>query len=259
MGHERTGFIPKTKAWQAIIENLAKFSEDRNTTIQIADDTLNAIKRSYAQMPDNESVMKAIKFLSLLSHSATQENQVDYLKRNGCVVDDKLSFYSIANCALSSVSTDSGSLEVNKIARDALLQALSTYKQNHTSEQISLFDSNYQPVWGSIGNGAAFCELARSFFSSFTDRQLKYYIERTAASSIDDYSKLQKFSSGLSAQTETISHHAFETSKIMQSFAAGWFNNHSKNSLPTESEIFGFLRTSFGKLREEFRREAEGV
>lgn len=37
-------------------------------------------------------------------------------------------------------------------------------------------------IWKDAGSGSVFCELARSFFAAFTDRQIKYYIERSAAS-----------------------------------------------------------------------------
>lgn len=67
------------------------------------------------------------------------------------------------------------------------------------------------------------------------------------------------FISGVEAHTAEIADHSFETSKLVQSFAAGWFNNHAKDSIPSENEIIGFLRLSFNKLREEFRREAESA
>jgi hypothetical protein len=42
----------------------------------------------------------------------------------------------------------------------------------------------------------------------------------------------------------------------MQSFAAGWFNKYAKAGMPNNDEIKGFLKLSFEKMREEFRREA---
>lgn len=65
---------------------------------------------------------------------------------------------------------------------------------------------------------------------------MKYYIERAAASKISDYNAFQSFSDVMAAQSEAISHHAFETSKIMQSFAAGWFNNHARDNIPSDFE-----------------------
>jgi hypothetical protein len=53
-----------------------------------------------------------------------------------------------------------------------------------------------------------------------------------------------------------ITEHAFEISRIMQSFAAGWFNNHGLDKSPTTDSITDFLKMSFGKVREELRLEA---
>ncbi len=256
MGHERIGFLPKRKQWNAIVQQLSEYQPSAETTTKIADDTLTCIRKNYEQMPYDESVSKAIKFLAMLSVSANQDNQAAFLKTNGCTVDDKLSLFSLVNSAKNFITTVDGSLETNKIARDAVLQAITTYQGNHTLDQLTLFGDNTEPVWRNVGSGAAFCELARSFFAAFTDRQIKYYIERSAASEINDYATLQSFSSGISQTAEAISHHAFETSKIMQSFAAGWFNKHAVERIPADNKITDFLRISFGKMREEFRREA---
>ena len=73
-----------------------------------------------------------------------------------------------------------------------------------------------------------------------------------------DYSTLNQFNQQLSSQSKAIADHAFEISKLTESFAAGWYNKNVSDSLPSEKQIEGFLKISFGKLREEFRREADG-
>jgi len=258
MGHERTGFLPKTKQWNDIVRQLSDYKGDNESVKNITNDTLSCIRKTYEQMPYDESVTKAIKFLALISYSAKQTDQVSFLNQNGCTVDNKLSLFSLMNSAKNYIDTKTGSLETNKIVRDAVLQAITTYQRKHTSEQLSLFGDQSDSVWKNVGSGAAFCELARSFFAAFTDRQIKYYIERSAASEIDNYAELKSFSARIEQQAEAISHHAFETSKIMQSFAAGWFNKHAVNSIPSDKKVTDFLRNSFGKMREEFRREADG-
>ena len=60
----------------------------------------------------------------------------------------------------------------------------------------------------------------------------------------------------LEDHVDVVSHHAFETARITQSFAAGWFNRYASQGMPTADEISGFLSHSVGKLREELRREA---
>lgn len=229
MGHVRTGFLPRTKQWNAIVKQLSLFGDNADVVPRIAHDTLTAIKKTYAGMPSDESVRKAVVFLATLAFSAKQADQVTYLKANGYQIDDKLSLFSLVSSAQQFIKTETGSLEINKIAKDAAMQAVIKYHEAHKNNQLQLWGEAKSPIQ-SAGSGAAFCELARSFFAIFTDKQIKYYVERAAASAINDYSELNKFTNALSAQTNAIADHAFETSKIMQSFAAGWFNKHAVSS-----------------------------
>jgi hypothetical protein len=255
MGHERIGFLPKSKQWLGIIRDIAAYEEDNDSIKLIAENTLRAIRKNYEAMPFDESVIKAISFLTAISFSAKQSDQINYLNSLGYGIDSNMSLYSLMSSAQNLIATENGSLEINKIAKDAALQSIIDYQRKHSSNQLSLFGEETANIWKSVGTGAAFCELARSFFAAFTERQIKYYLDRAAASSIGDYAKLQSFSQKLTEHTKAISDHAFDISKIMQSFAAGWFNNYATETLPNENEIKGLLILSFKKLREEFRRE----
>ena len=258
MGHERIGFLPQTKQWKGIVNQLSSFDGGEVSIAQIANETLNAVKKTYEVMSFDESVIKALSFLATLSYSANLNNQADFLNENGYTVDSQISLFSLLVSAQDYITTETGSLETNKLAKDAAMQAIIEYQEHHKTKQISLFAEQTGNVWSDAGTGAAFCELSRTFFASFTERKLKYYIERTAASSIDNYDALKKFNHQLSEQSKAIAEHTFEISKLVQSFSAGWFNKNVVHSLPTQKQVEGFLRMSFSKLREEFRREADG-
>ena len=79
--------------------------------------------------------------------------------------------------------------------------------------------------------------------------------ERTYLTVVFPLGPSERFAAELRSHVNAISHHAFETSKIAQSFAAGWYNNHIKNKTPSDREIQAFLSTAFGKIREELQRE----
>lgn len=257
MGHERIGFLPHTRQWRAIVDELSRFGDGETSVAQIANKTLNAVKETYEKMPYDESVIKALSFIAILSFSAKMDNQVYFLNENGYSVDSQVSLFSLMTSAQNYITTEQGSLETNKLAKDAVMQAIIGYQQQHESNQLSMFSEQSQSVWENVGTGAAFCEMVRTFFASFTERQLKYYIERAAASSINDYETLQAFNQQLSEQSKAIADHTFEITKLTQSFAAGWFNKNATDSLPNDKQIEGFLNHSFSKLREEFRREAD--
>ena len=255
MGHVRTGFLPHTKQWNAIVDQLSSFDNNEATVTAIADRTLNAVRKEYESLQYDESVIKAVEYLANIVVSSRQENQIGFLQENGFTVDDNLSLFALTACAQNLIQTADGSLETNKLARDAAVQAVMDYYEKHSSNQLSLFENDNNP-FKERGSGREFCELARYFFASFTEKQIRYYIDRTAASTIDSYESYTKFSDSLTAQSLAITDHAFEISKIMQSFAAGWFNKYALDSPPAESSVTDFLKMSFGKVREELRLEA---
>lgn len=255
MGHVRIGFLPHTRQWNAIIDLLSSYDNDANAVAVIADRTLDAVRQEFDGLQYDESVRKAIEYLATIVVSSRQEDQISFLQENGYSVDDSLSVFGLTTSAKKVIQTEDGSLETNKLARDAAIQAVLEYYEKHSNKQLSLFQSENNP-FRARGSGREFCELARYFFAAFTEKQIRYYIDRTASSAIGDYDKYIHFSDTLSKQSMAIAEHAFEISQIMQSFAAGWFNKYALDSTPSNDSVTDFLKVSFGKVREELRLEA---
>ena len=255
MGHVRIGFLPHTQQWNAIVNHLSSYDNDIDSVAVIADRTLDAIRNVYNGLQYDESVIKAIGYLATIIVSSRQEDQIEFLKDSGYSVDEDLSVFALTLSAKKIIQTDEGSLETNKLACDAAIHAVMEYYERHSDGQLSLFLSENNP-FKLKGSGREFCELARYFFASFTERQIRYYIDRVASSVIGDYGKYTHFSDSLNNQFMAITEHAFEISEIMQSFAAGWFNKHALDNKPSTESVSDFLKISFGKIREELRLEA---
>ena len=255
MGHVRIGFLPHTKQWNAIVDQLRSYDNDEDTVALIADRTLDAVRKEYENLQYDESIIKAIEYLANIIVSSRKEDQLAFLRANGYQIENDLSLFELTACAQQLIQTQNGSLETNKLARDAAVQAIMIFYQEHSDNQLSLFGNDNNP-FKSKGSGREFCELARHFFAALTDRQIRYYIDRTASSIIGDYGKYVQFSDTLTEHSREITNHAFEISKIMQSFAAGWFNKHALDNAPSDASVTDFLKMSFGKVREELRLEA---
>jgi hypothetical protein len=99
------------------------------------------------------------------------------------------------------------------------------------------------------------------FFGKFVERYLKFFLEREASAQLPSLQEREAFSRRLEEQVHDLSQHAFETTKIAQSFAAGWFNKRlGEKRRPSDGELQSFLAFAFAKLREELRREvSEGT
>ena len=252
MGHERIGFIPKRKQWQSIVAQLQNYYGDDKTVAKIASDTLDALKGLYNSLSDDSSIVASIRFITILCHFC---NSIDELQNAGISVGNKLTMYSLLQGVDKYISADSDSMETNKLAKDSLMNAIITYQQFHETNQLSFDGFEESNVWGNIDSGSAFCEMARSFIAEYTNRNLNYYLERVAASEINNYSNLIYFCECLKSQSEAIMIHSTEISKLMQSFAAGWYNKNAIRKIPDDEKISNFLSITFKKIKEEFRRE----
>lgn len=47
MGHVRIGFLPHTRQWNAIVDQLSLYDNDANAVAMIADRTLDAVRTEF--------------------------------------------------------------------------------------------------------------------------------------------------------------------------------------------------------------------
>lgn len=255
MGHERIGFIPKTKHWQSIVAQLQDYDGDTAAVAKVAADTLDALRDLYGSLAYDPAIIASIRFLATVCHFSGSS---DKLKEINVDTSGDVTMYSLLRGANQYLSDESGSMEVSKLAKDSLMNAIITYQQVHETNQLSFEGFGEKSVWSDIDSGAAFCEMTRSFVAELTERNLNYYLERAAASEIRDYSGLISFNQNLKKQAEAITIHSHDISKLVQSFAAGWYNKNTGVQIPDDKKISGFLSVAFKKIKEEFRREGAG-
>lgn len=145
-------------------------------------------------------------------------------------------------------------METRELALRAATDAIGTWHRENTA-QTELFGDSASTAWQGLGNGAGFCELSRLYFAKLTERYLNYFLEREASAVLPNLSARERFKHRLGEHVAEVSRHSFESAKITQSYAAGWFNKHARDVEPREAEISAFLSYAFFKLREDFRRE----
>lgn len=257
MGHERVGYLPKTKKWSSIVEEISLFSEANNNVAEISRQTTKNVRSRFHNIEADAGVQSAFEFLVLLSVLPKQEDWQGYLKKQRIEISDNFSLIELAQAAKGYIEKYQESKEYGTFARQALIDTISEWATSRSVQKNLFFDANQNPleVWAPSANGAGFCELSRSFFSKFTERYLKYFLERETAIRINNIFDLSAFNTNLEKHIAEISQHAFETSKITQSFAAGWYNKNVKDTLPNRNKIKGFLGIAFGKLNSEILRE----
>ncbi len=258
MGHERVGALPHTKKWQDVVAQMAESSGSEEDAAAIANAILQNVRSQFRKIHSDDGVVAAFQFLVALTKSASLADHGETSFSPRIDLEGSPSILRLVGQLRTWVVAQGGSREYADIAAKASADAITLWSAQQ-SAQASLFSDSSDPreIWRRAHTGAGFCEVARIFFSKFTERYLNYFMEREASASMSSASDRDQLASQLRNHVDGVSRFAFETSRITQSFAAGWFNNHARDRYPSKDESRGFLGVAFGKMREELRREAD--
>lgn len=256
MGHERVGALPHTKRWLDVVDSIAAAADVDGDVRGLANSTLKNVRSRLLAIHGDAGVVAAFQFLLGLALSASPRVDNDSLGQLAVDLESNPSPLKLASFLSQYVEDHRQSVEYAEIARKAAVDAISQWTEQET-RQLSFTGQHEQAteVWGRASDGRGFCEVSRLFFAKFVERYLNYFLGREASSHVYGTEARERLADRIQAHVDGVSHHAFETARITQSFAAGWFNNHARDRVPTTDEVSGFLAISIGKLHEELLRE----
>ena len=256
MGHKRIGLLPTSQRWQDIAQLIAGGRISDAEIANIAEKTIQNIRSRFRDIEQDDGVLGAFQFLVNLAIASREENPQAWLLDIGVELPDNPTPLSFGKAVSAYVEPKKDSPEYGRIALQAASDAISSWYEQNKEHTLSLFELPEDPfkVWRKAGDGAGFCELSRLFFAKFTQRYLEYFLQRAATVALSGIDERIQFEQQLAKHVDNISLHAFETAKITQSFAAGWFNKRARENIPNEKEIEGFLSIAFGKIRDALQR-----
>ena len=255
MGHERVGFLPKSRTWRTIVADVGKTAAGESDVAAVATETLRAVRHRYEHIHEDGGVRAAFEFLVGLSNVSLRGAAEGPWSDLPIDLTTNPSAFALAKELRTWIAGRVESREIGEIATRAATDVIVRWQAEHQRQNPLFPAADVGIVWSQAASGAGFSEVARLFFSSFTERYLKYFLEREASSVLPSFEQRDQFSRDLATHVDAVSRHAFETSKITQSFAAGWFNKHAHGARPSDRRVESFLRVAFGKLREELARE----
>jgi hypothetical protein len=223
----------------------------------VAEQTVRNVSQQFRKAHLDAGVGAAFEYLVILAAAGRSDDPRSVLSEHGIELSDRPTPLSFAKAASSWLARNQDSLEYGQMARGAVSDTIGAWYRANIPPQDRLFEPPDDPfdVWRRASDGAGFCELARLFFARFTERHLNYYLEREASAVIPGLGARDEFGVQLNGHVDDISQHAFETARIAQSFAAGWFTNNAKEGVPDREAIARFLSIAFGKIRGELLRE----
>jgi hypothetical protein len=153
----------------------------------------------------------------------------------------------------------SGRTDLGEMARKAATESLTAIAG---ADLPSLFAVTSEDIRLEVAKLAApdrFARLARDFFARLTRHHLDYYLSRALADQVGPGRRLPTIADH-SAFDSALDQHCREASRIVESFASGWFSktNYKGGITPEKARNFAFV--ALGKIAAELRqRQADGA
>ncbi|MCA8975205.1 MAG: hypothetical protein KDC98_10810 [Planctomycetes bacterium] len=106
-----------------------------------------------------------------------------------------------------------------------------------------------------LGTEAQFGRIVRQFFARFTERCLSYYVDRELPRHVGEGRRFSTLAEQ-KAFSRALDLHCQQASKIVESFAGGWWSKARFEGDLSEARTARFVGYALKKVRDELRRGA---
>ena len=254
MGHIRLGTLSQSKKWREVVELLGS-----NASLEdIAEASAHAAELDLARASNDPSFQFISRLLVELPLMARSPGFHDSLAEMGFVsnaTDSVPKLLSEISNAIDQNAYDLGqSSDLGALAQSALLETLSTKLRDGLPSLFAPEPHEIRRALGQFSGGQRFAELARDFFARLTYKSLDYYLSRELANHTGAGKRFLSDAERVSFE-RALFQHTFETSKIVEEFAGGWYGKTIwKEQNLSPASINKFTGFAFKKIRSELGR-----
>ena len=255
MGHLRLGNLPTSKNWRDL---MSLIPQPTSTPAQIAAATIEAAKGGLKRAANDNGVIETFWLLTQIPLAARQENFSAALQRLGLRVPDTPTAFDVLAAMSEFIESKVTAWQRRSDFCDlSIAAAQETLSELCVEETRSLFGASPEDVRNSFrkySTNAQFRRLARVFFKGFTARYLKTFLSRELSNHVGDAGKFESVEKH-SEFNQALDTHCFETAKIIEEFAGGWFSKTNFERGIDREGVRGFLHIALQKIAEQLRRE----
>jgi hypothetical protein len=255
MGHLRLGRLPKTRRWAGVFALL----EGENVSPEaLARATATAAQEQFAALEGDQAINYCFWVLVRIATAARGDDFIGELRRLGVQnpqITSGLGFvHQITQVVEKELSRRGHPTVFVRIAALSLREVLSA---NIIEQSRSLFGTSLldiQAACRTLSTRLHFGEVAREFFAHFTGRSLQYLVDKELSNYVGAEKPFTSSEQVLEFH-QALHHYCFETAKIVEDFASGWFskNNWETNNNISEETTAAFTAYAFEKIQMELR------
>lgn len=256
MGHIRVGRLPKTRKWSQVI-NLLNTRD--STPADIASATAKAAKEFIIKRSTDPSLVFSYWLLTQIARHARTKDFDKELKKFGLdITQANTAFDFLAYLAdftrIQIRLRHNASFPISEFAQLSLQEVLT---ETIGQRCRSLFGTTLEDIrlaCRKYSSPNKFAKLSRLYFSKVLNRCLQFFVSKETANKLghgrkfEDIFELSDFNAALKS-------YCFQSAKIVEKFAGGWYSKHVWLDKLSENDAKGFVFIAMDKLREEIARE----
>lgn len=254
MGHIRLGTLPRSKRWREVVALL----EAEAPLERIAEASALASERDLSRASSDPQFQFVANLLVTLPLEARSPGFSDYLDRLGMDPADLGSVTDLLSDLSRAIDAQAFDLghgsDAGELAKSALLESLSVQLNDRLPSLFEPTSNDIRQALAGFSSGQGFALLARDFFARLTYRSLDYYLSRELANHTGAEKRFATDAQRIAFQ-EALRQHTFETSRIVQEFAGGWYGKTVWRDQDLDQDAINrFTQYAFTKMRKEFGR-----
>ena len=257
MGHIRLPHLPRTKRWEEVVDLVGA---DGGSAAAVASATLDAIDDSFGAGAEDAGLVRAVWLLAKLPDAAKSGDFGAALRALDVETSANPSVPEVTAAISDAIERHIGSRhdrsDVGEMALGAAVEALTKNLVQRTTSLFPQPDDVRREI-AKLGTEVQFGRLARDFFARFTERSLKYYVDRELPRQIGEGRRFRT----LADQQEfsrAIDLHCQQTAKIVEAFAGGWWSKARFENDLSEQRTARFVDYALRKMRDELHRGSLG-
>lgn len=254
MGHIRLGTLQQSKKWLDVIGLLETDADIES----IAEAAARASERDLKRASDDpyfQFVSQLLVKLPILARTPGFDAEMASIGVASDSLESVTSLLAGLNQAIGQQAFELGQgSDAGELARSALLECLSVQLRDKLPTLFEPTPQEVRKALASFAGGQEFSVLARDFFARLSYRSLDYYLSRELADHIGTDKRFGNDGERVAFEA-ALRQHTFEASKIVESFAGGWYGKTVwKEQSLSPDKINDFTRYAFKKLRSELGR-----
>lgn len=253
MGHIRLPQLPRTRRWREVIDLVGSST---GTAAAVASATLDAIDTSFVARSADPGLVRTVWLLARLPDAARSGAIAEELHKLGIATSSTPTIAELT-AGLARAIDDHLDAQGRRtdVAEMAVGAAVESVTRDLSQRTASLFPqaTDVSRALAELGTEVQFGRLARAFFARFTERCLRYYVDRELPRHVG---KGRRFKT-LAEQKEfsrALELHCQQASKIVEAFAGGWWSKARFERDLSEARTARFVSYALTKLRDELRR-----